>query len=322
MSRAKDCIDIVAPFIEAIAAEPYGDKVQVFGGVGSVALESPDVEILTEEKLVIAPKGLTLPQTRANGTLRDLDCLVMTTDKPTIDKVEEVAKGTIGDQLEISVFGLRNASQLREQVEDPIGSSAKVYVSDRYVIESEGRITEARKALFPFMVDVNPEQALETWGLVMPDEGVLPIPHPGATMLNYFTRSISGLRPKDAGKVARLTDNLTQKSPEVIQWALEGPGATQMKFARLLHTLREPAGDPKALKVGEQIQIEPCSLEELLHSGAFMIPKGRPKLMKAIVEAARLKSRLLHFGESQESAVAKWQTHVEPRIGAILKNEI
>jgi hypothetical protein len=199
----KNCIDIVRPFNNEL--NMWADaSVQLMGGIGSAALKHPGTVILLDERrIVTAGSFLTdessrqdLSPIRPNGTLRDMDALVLSDDYEVIDEVETIAEETIGDQLDISIFSLRPGSYLEEQVAQPFGIKAlKTFVSDRYVREDGGR----DKALFPFAVEIDPE-VLEDWSLEIGND-VFPVANPASAILNYLTRSITGLRHKDLAKV-------------------------------------------------------------------------------------------------------------------------
>ncbi|MEK7599860.1 MAG: hypothetical protein AAB462_02405 [Patescibacteria group bacterium] len=324
MIKQPDCIEIVRPFTDALAHGRAGD-VQIIGGVGSAALEHPDVQILTDQKLVIAPNKMRLPQRRNDGSLRDLDCLVKSSQQDRIDDVEALAREVIGDKLEISVFGLHSMGQFTEKKVSPAMSLAKSFVSDRYIDQApDGTVIQGVKSIFPFAVAIDPD-ALETWNLQIGDHQPTPIPHPGATIVNYLTRSVSGLRPKDADKVEKLTANIAKKSPDVIDWVVDGPGASQLEFARVLHTLRQPSKDAQAMSVGGAIDIEPHVLDDLMRGEAFIFDVGRPRLLQAMVMATHAKSRFVFWGETKAHEnpwlMRTWQEQVVPRIDSILKNK-
>ncbi len=105
-----------------------------------------------------------------------------------VDEVESIAKAVVAKgELDLSVFGLRSLRQLEHQRRYPVLAAPKVHVSDRYVVMDGEHVAYARKALFPFEVDM-PVATLETWQMQIGDDSSLlfPIPHPGATVLNYL----------------------------------------------------------------------------------------------------------------------------------------
>lgn len=315
-----NCVDIVRPFVDALEAAEI-TNVQLFGGVGSVALGDPRTEIVPEDRLVVAPADLYLPQHREDGTLRDLDCLVLTSVTQEVDAVEALAKKHIAkDALDVSIFGLRSMSQLERQRRIPILGAAKVHVSDRYVIMDGDEVAYARKALFPFEVEM-PVSTLETWRLQLGEDGPeLPIPHPGATLVNYPARSISGVRPKDIAKVHTMTANVLEKWPELFDWIMTGDGASQLHLGRLLHTMREPEENARTIYLGGIIPIEPYPLDALATDAAFMLDADSD-WHNRLLEAKRLESRTVFNFEKRPRTVTAWQRHVVPHIDGILKNK-
>lgn len=317
----ENCVDIVRPFVRALDDEHF-TNVQIFGGIGSAALGHPGAELLPEEKLVVVPGDLFLPRHRNDGNLRDLDCLVKSSRPEVKDNVEIIARETIDkDKLILSIFGLRPMSQLLRQIEHPSSSMAKVQVSDRYVEEDQNSVVAAKKALFPFAVDL-PVEALETWRLQIGDDQLtFPIPNPAATALNYLTRSVSGLRPKDAQKVDALTRNIADKAPALIDWMTDGPGASQLDLARILLTLRQGRTDGKELRVGGLLTIKPYKLRELGRHQAFMFA-GQTHLLRGFVEIKHGISHGLHTVEANQRIVSLFQKYIEPNIQSLVKNEL
>lgn len=303
---------------------------QVIGGIGSAALTNPEVQISGfEDKEVVAPEGLEVTQFRPRKTKRgvrrasrrDMDVLVLSTDEDVVKRAEEIGEKTIGDELKLSFFGLKNLAQLEEQRKHPITSTRKVHLADRYVKEEDDTITEAQKALFPFSVPLD-LGTLETWYVRIGknSSSLIPVPHIGSTALNYLTRSISGLRPKDSEKLAQIAENSFKQLPELSEWIMDGPGKSLVHFAEILHTLREPAGSRNTIRLGNGITIKPQSVEKLPTDEAFMLKNSSPRITSMVLRAARAKARAIHIGESQDAVVDFWQEHIEERVGSIVHN--
>ncbi len=313
-----NCLELVRPFATLAAEEGY-ENFQVFGGIGSHALTLASTEIHPDERLVTVSEEVMLAQRRVDGNLRDFDCLILDTDQSVVDGLEALAKKTIGKELELSFFGLRSLDQLTKQAKRPASSAAKVWVSDRYVTMADGEVALAQKALYPFAVDMDPA-LLETWHLQINGDRPLPIPHPGVTILNYLTRSISGLRPKDATKVEKLSCNIIGKAPEVLDWVVDGPGQSQIEFARILHSLGNSSAPERRLRLAGHIDIATYSAQELRDHEAFMPGADDPNA-NSILRAAQIKSKVVGFFEKHDQVVTMWQKYVEPRIDIITKNK-
>lgn len=319
----RNCIDVIAPLTAAYDARGV-DNVQYFGGVGTFALQHPDVEIFPDERRVaIAGRhSVVLPQFRSDGNRRDFDALVISTDEADRIAAEEIAREVIGDELVLSFFGLRTVADLQAQLANPIRNSLKAFVSDRYAEQSaDGEVISVKKALFPFAVSISPA-SLETWQLQIGNLPAMPIPHPGSTVINYLTRSISGLRPKDAAKVDELVANIAAKSPGIIEWIHDDPsGAAQIELARILHTLRESRTKPRSLQIGAAITIRPYNSAEIVEHPGFLLDDESRLVQAAVMRITTAKARVLHAAERQQKIVTYWQAHIEPRIERLLRNE-
>lgn len=315
----KNSLDLVMPFVQALGPE---HDLQIVGGVGSFVLGTENVEIKPEERLVIASADTDfdqLGQFRDDGNRRDLDILVMSSMPRRIEEVEAIANETVGKELVLSVFGLHQFNQLHQQQQHPWLSLAKVWLADRYVIEAPTSIRYAKKALFPFEVDMELE-TMDNWQLIVgkDDENPIPIPHPGTVILNYLTRSISGLRPKDADKVEKLSRNVFAKSPELAEWIVDGPGKSQVELARIFHSLRG-ASASQPITIGQQVEIKPFTDTEITEHEA-MIYRADPGRAASMLRVCKTKAQALHFLESQQAIVTPYQRFLEQRLGLITGN--
>ncbi|HVV66576.1 MAG TPA: hypothetical protein VHB72_00700 [Candidatus Saccharimonadales bacterium] len=312
---SENCIDIVKPFRDGLAAEDLLDSVQFIGGIGTAALAQEATIILPEEKRIVAPADLYLSRLRPDGNVRDVDSLVLSSDESLIAQVDTIAEETVGAQLENSTFGFRDAMHLQAQRENPFGFSAwKTFVGDRYAWPSG----EVDKGLFPFSVPMHPD-SLESWHLEIGDEEY-PVANPATSILNYLTRSISGLRPKDAVKIQGVAANIFGKAPELIDWTLDGPGQSQLELGKVLHTLREPANHAGILVVGGAIELHPLPIRSLMDHPAFMLHEYDTRTQEHILAISKVKAMALHEAESQEAIVTLFQRYAERMLGTIIKN--
>jgi hypothetical protein len=318
LAPERNCVDIVMPFRNQLEKAHLLDGVQLIGGIGSAALTDEASIILPDEATVIAPDGLYLPQHRADGNLRDLDVLVLSSNPGRIRMIEMMAKASIGDELEISVFGLRNAEHVEKQMAHPVlGLKAlKTFVSDRYV-ERDGSID---KVVFPFSVPLE-AAAMESYALEVKG-AVFPIASPPGALMNYATRSISGLRPKDADKVEDMAANVFGKVPDYVDWIRTGPGRSQLELARVLHSLQGPSSFEQArtLTLGGAIDIVPMPIRALFEHEAFMLSDEDRRTQENALAWARVKSAVLHKAESYEEVVRLYQKWAERLFDGITKN--
>jgi hypothetical protein len=226
--------------------------------------------------------------------------------------------------LKVSIFGLKTVADLERQRRRPLRSTAMVFLGDRYVTTSHdatGEIVRADgyKALYPFRASITAD-TLATFHLTTGDR-LVPTTHPGATILNYLTRSISGLRAKDAAKLGHLSDKVLSRYPDVREWIHDGPGCETLDLARVLHTLREPARNPQTLLLGDHLRIAPYRLAELVDHPGFMASHLAGRSQRAVLQMAHVKSRLVGRVEAKPTFVTFWQKHIEDRLRRIIHND-
>lgn len=314
-ATSENCIDIVKPFRDDLAAEDLLASVQFIGGIGTAALAHEATIILPEEKRIVAPADLYLPRLRPDGNVRDVDLLVLSSDASLIAQVDAIAEQAVGEKLENSTFGFRDAAHSQDQRENPFGFSAwKTFVGDRY----EWPNGKVDKTLFPFSVPMHPD-SLESWSLEIGDQEY-PVANPATSTLNYLTRSISGLRPKDAVKIQSVAANVFGKAPELIEWTVDGPGQSQLELGKVLHSLREPARRAGILVVGGTLHLHPLPAHSLIDHPAFMLHEYDIRTQRRILAISRAKAMTLHKAESQEAVVTLFQRYAEQMLGTIVKN--
>ena len=316
---------VMAPLVGAFGERADLPVVQIMGGNGSAALLDERTVIDPAAGTIEASAGCDLPRFRPGHSLRDLDILVLSADQDEIDRVEALAEELIGTELQISVFGLKSTADLQRQRRHPVRTTMAAFVSDRYVETFDGGGPRPRfdgfKALYPFRVPITGE-TLETFHLLVPGRDPVPTPHPGATILNYLTRSISGVRAKDRAKVVAMADNVLTRYPDIREWIHDGPGRTTFELARILHSLRQPSGRAQTVRLGRWLELAPYDPVVLLDHPGFMAADLGRGAQRSILAAARLKSRVVARFEANPRVVTFWQRHVEERVHAIVHNEV
>ncbi len=98
-----------------------------------------------------------------------------------------------------------------------------------------------------------------------------------------------------------------------MDWIVDGDGASQFEFARVLHTLREPREGARSLYVGGILPVEPYALESLTTHDAFMY-SGESDWHAKLLAVEHAASSVLFMAEKRPRTVTAWQKHVEPRI--------
>jgi hypothetical protein len=140
--------------------------------------------------------------------------------------------------------------------------------------------------------------------------------------MNYATRSISGLRAKDAEKVQRMAVNVFDQVPDFIDWITEGPGRTQLELARILHSLQGPSSfdEAQTIRLVGAVPIEPMPIRSLLRHHAFMPRDRDQETQENILAWARTKSAVLRKAESYDEIVRLYQKWAEKLFDGISKN--
>ena len=319
-STDRNCLDILQPvgrWLEANSNDRLVARTQILGGIGVAALLSPETIVDRDQKTVIASEDLVIPQYRANGTLRDVDILVPTADTRAKAAIEDSLANIIGNDLELSVFGIHAISKLREQTRDtPYALGA--FMADRFAEENADGTTSYTKGLSPFAVAL-PDEALERWRLQVGNDTILPIQSPESTIMNYLTRSPSGLREKDRLKTNQLVYNALEDDPEMRERIIDGSGHSQFHLARIFHTLREPARYPQSLTLGDpddsshQLVIGLLDQANLLEDDAFMFRDRPLQWQRQALGALALKSRAIRWVEKHDNLVSFHQHFLEPQ---------
>lgn len=319
-----NCVSVVAPFVDRLHAEGLTSYVRLMGGVGSAALTHADTYFDDTSGYLETSRDFTvdnpkLSLVRENGTPRDLDILVVSQSSTIIEAVDTAAQETIGDALKVEAFGLQPGMKLYEQTSAPFGMRAlKTMLSDRYVYGDQ-----LKKSVFPFAVDLDHE-ALRRWTLVVEGQQ-WPILGPGATVLNYLTRSISGLRKKDHDKFDEMSANAFAKIPDLDEWIVDGPGRGEWQLAGILQTLRRGASWPRSKRTlelpGSSLGLTADWMQGLRAEPSFMLPDRDPAVQGLALSIAAAKSRGLGIAESSKLIVKIWQRFGEDHADSITHNQ-
>ncbi len=306
-------LDIIQPFIQQMSD---ASDMQIIGGVGTAALTQPNVYIDSCHKEVVVPAGFSLSDRRDDGTLRDVDVLVTSSNPDRVAEIESILQQTVGDRLELSVFGIQRHEVLQRQLSQPFGFIAfKTFLADRY--EKTAESDEFTKSLFPFAVTL-PVETLDPWTLVIGDRQRIPVPHPGVTIANYMSRSISGVRPRDKVKLNKVVHTTFDQSPEIKEWLIDGPGKSQLELATVIASLKRHV--KKSLSLVDGVDVTLYSSEELIHHESYMLKELDIADRRRTLAVASFKANALHFFESHPSMVGLWRRFAERHAALITKN--
>lgn len=244
----------------------------VLGGIATAALAEPTSFIDSEENQIFCTDTGDIPTIRDGGTKRDIDILVGDVlDKETARMIKATVEEAVDDALEVSVFGFG--------IYEPTISPAKAAKlagsgwTSRRTIDPSGVI---RLELFPLTREIDPV-VFEPWTLITPNQDKVSVMHPAAHVLNYATRSISGVRNKDREKLAQATEQVLENG-RFIDDIVGGKLTTLAEFSVMLDWLR-------------QGKLQPGS------------PYIRPEATAIDLSVARAKAILLREAESHPAVV-------------------
>ena len=306
-------MEIIDPFSRRI--ETDGD-VQVIGGVSISAMAHPDAYFDIQQREITVPDDFSLPSRRPDGSLRDIDVLVNSADQARVQQVETDLRETIGNKLEHSVFSILPNRLLERQRANPFGMVAlRTLLSNRY--EASAGASTYIKSLFPFSATIDPE-SMETWTLVVGDQQRVPVPHPGTTLLNYMTRSVSGIRPRDKDKLTAAASNTFNHAPEIKDWLVDGPGRSQLELAKVLASLNVSAG--KQITLVDGIDISTYSHNQIVEHDTFMVPELTPNERQLAIGLATIKAYAVTRLESSPRMISLFHHFLERHASIFTKN--
>ena len=183
-------------------AAPY----RVLGGIAAHAILGAS-EIHWDDRVIELHPATILPLHRANGTPRDIDVLVMTTDWEEASDVEGRLTDTVGDELPVSVFGIEEHPTKR-----PIGPNMD-FVSRRTLDAGGGH-----HVILDHIDARLPDTWYDEWTVTRDDAGgpLFATLSPTAIEAAYHMCSITGIHPKDKPKLTAMRQQL--KGPLAAQY--------------------------------------------------------------------------------------------------------
>lgn len=167
------------------------------GGVVTSALLEPSTVIDVEKQRIIVDPGFAVSGVRPDGTIRDIDLIVFTTDKEEVGNYSQqlrrqlaVAVGEEGVVPEVSAAGYETS---RLDTEPWLQFVSQFVLLDKRVYLKLGHVVQ----------EIPRSSQEDTWELVWGDSAFLVL-HPLAHLCSYLTRSVTGVRPKDSKNVQLL----------------------------------------------------------------------------------------------------------------------
>jgi hypothetical protein len=164
-------------------------------------------------------------------------------------------------------------------------------------------------AMFPFAAELRPE-VNETWQMQSGDT-IMNVLHPASVLINYSRRSIGGIRPKDRAKIDVIAENVFGKHPELLDWAINGPGEPQVQLTDLIRSLTPDNDHQDYFRLGKPSHL---SVADLAESELMLIPEEDVKVRRLLADFAMHKASFVRAFESSEEYVAIHQKYFERSI--------
>lgn len=181
----------ITPIVhEALTPQPFQHV--VVGGLVSDALLSEGATIDSAEKIVYVPPDSVVPSVRANGTARDVDILALTDTPEHVTGGLNALAAAAMEAFPRTVISLSGYDTEHCETVPQFITRTVVGDADTLVLSMGDVLQEV------------PRRHLEdVWALHYRGR-VTRILHPAVHVMSYKTRSITGLRRKDMGKVGLL----------------------------------------------------------------------------------------------------------------------
>lgn len=302
----ENALEIVAPYFQNESIDQ--SDVFMLGGLGMAALTHPRVQF-DEANKVIAVPDLYIPSVRPDGTLRDVDLMVATTDTNRTLEVEAGLRATLQGKLSLAVCNIANGQSITRDTKHPFSprTAVKGFTSNRYTHpDIPGQHV---RYIFPFMAPLD-NAHFEQWQVEVADVKLcLPVPPPASVLTNYLVRSVIGRRPADDEKVKAAAYMLHMRTREQTSWLYDGPGKDQLELSLVLNSIRNAARETVELLPLDERRL--YSHEDLIHH-EFFAPTSLSDLERRQLLATSCgKAALTFFFESNPEMKAWYRDHVE-----------
>lgn len=265
------CYDVVS-VLDDVSRQTLTSNQQyyVLGGIATSAIIHPDTVFDHQTERVIPTQAASQPLKRENGTLRDIDILVLDTlDKDTAKSIKNSISEAIGKSLIVSVFGINE--------HQPTDSGHRIYQSlstwtSKRTIDTEN---QHYYELYPLIQKV-PKESYRPWKLELPNGSDIAVFNPAAHLLAYYVRSITSVRSKDLEKVITMK-NIIENNPVFKEQIEEGAFSSWKQFAN--------------------------DIKLMLTTDDEFIASQYPDISKTELNIYRQKVKILNFLESNERMV-------------------
>lgn len=184
---------------------------RVLGGTATTAVIEANA-FLPNDKKIAAPPEIHIPNIRDNGTVRDIDFLVMTTDPDKIAAIHKDVKEAAGKNAVVSVFGIPRHEEMMAR--SKWDGRLKDFTSER-TIDADGNMYYL---CHPIVQQVR-TASYDQWEVQIEGGRNFTTLSPVALQAAYRIRSLGGERPRDHKKTMDMEVSMMHKWPEHEEYA-------------------------------------------------------------------------------------------------------
>ena len=189
-----------------------GHRVQyrVLGGAATMAMTAAEAYDPQKERIFVPP-SIMLDTERPNGTLRDVDYLIMTTDPEKIEEIHRDVTAAVGGKAVVSVFGFPKHEDIMAR--SPWSGRFMDFTSER-TIDSAGNVFHVCHPI------VQPVQAASYRPWTAEIDGIRDFStlSPASHYAAYMVRSLGGQRPRDRAKMEDLRHTMRSLWPDLAEY--------------------------------------------------------------------------------------------------------
>lgn len=173
---------------------------RVLGGIAAHAILNANT-IYWKDRVIEVDQKAQLSTKRDNGTVRDIDTLIVSSVNQEVNKAKEALIDVVGSDLSVSVFGLRKKVKAKKTLIPNMD-----FVSHRTIDDEGGFYIHLDKVETALTDDW-----YDAWEVRRPQDNapLFQTLSPIAIEAGYRMRSITGVRPKDQDKVEKLRGRIT-----------------------------------------------------------------------------------------------------------------
>ncbi len=234
MERHHNLLNTAPTIHDSLSAHPFGYA--VVGGLVTDALLDERTHIDYKHHRVTFSPDTVVSSLRPNGTPKDIDILAFTTKQHLVRQGSGELRATLSEEYPHTSVSLSGYDTSHNETSLQIVTRTVAY-GDETLCLSMGSVRQ----------EIPNTHLEDTWTARYGDHE-LRVLHPVAQLASYKTRSITGIRPKDAVKVKQLEDRLMNELPRS-EWAPYKPWDKFAQNVKEAYTLKRLFEQPDRLQL-------------------------------------------------------------------------